>query len=32
MTRTYVTHCVSDTIVLVMVIVCVTYMTWCESL
>jgi hypothetical protein len=27
MTRTYVTHCVSNAIVLVMVIVCVTYMT-----
>jgi hypothetical protein len=32
MTHTYVTHCVSNAIVLVMVIVCVTYMTQCESL
>jgi hypothetical protein len=32
MTHTYVTHCVSNAIVLVTVIVCVTYMTQCESL
>jgi hypothetical protein len=32
MTRADVTHCASDTTVLVMVIVLVTYMTQCESL
>jgi hypothetical protein len=32
MTRTQVTHCLSDAIVLVTVIVLVTYMTQCESL
>jgi hypothetical protein len=32
MTRTYMTHCVSDAIVLMTVIVRVTYMTQCESL
>jgi hypothetical protein len=31
MTCTYVTHCVSDAIVLVTVIVCVTYMTQCHG-
>jgi hypothetical protein len=31
-TRMYVTYCPSDAIVLVTVIVCVTYMTQCESL
>jgi hypothetical protein len=32
MTHTYVTHCSSDTIVLMTVTVLVTYMTQCESL
>jgi hypothetical protein len=32
LTRTYVTHCPSDAIVQVMVIILVTYMTQCESL